>query len=145
MAGNGAPTVRLSDVYARSDAYSILYDLLKQRTSDQSISHRRMPSWAGHCAFVDSRPYQFWYLIEEDDKRLGAVYLTERLAEIGLWLFRSHDTAERRSEAINLLMQRHPRPRFVVNINPRNGDLIETYTALGFRHIQNTYELVPAP
>ncbi len=77
----------LRDVYASLSGHKVLYDLLKERRPAESISHRRMPSWEEHCRFVDSRPYQFWYLIDGGDEFLGAIYLTERLSEIGWWIF----------------------------------------------------------
>ena len=48
--------------------------------------------------------------------------------------------AEIRAHAIMKLMRRHPRPRYVANINPGNSDLTAVFSKLGFKHIQNTYE-----
>ena len=38
-------------------------------------------------------------------------------------------------------MKRHPRKRFLANVNPRNKKSIAMFEAMGFRHLQNTYEL----
>ena len=86
---------------------------------------------------------QFWYLVRRNDRYIGAIYLTERLAEIGCWLFKADDNAESRAEAIVELMHMHPRPRYVCNINPNNTGLIAVFSKLGFKHIQNTYEHHP--
>ena len=135
--------VELADVYSEPLAHKILFNLLAERTGIESISHKRLPSFAEHCRFVDSKPYQFWYLIDRPGFCIGAIYLTERLAEIGCWLFRAHDSADLRAKAIVALMRRHPRPRYVANINPKNDDLTAVFGSLGFKHIQNTYELIP--
>ena len=42
--------------------------------------------------------------------------------------------------SIEMLMEKHPRERFLANINPANERSIEFFRSLGFVHIQNTYE-----
>lgn len=145
----------LRSVYETPHAHDILYRLLKERRPDESISHKRMPTWEEHCRFVDSQPYQFWYIVSahdplegftewtKDANPVGAIYLTERLAEIGCWIFDEFENSGLRAQAILALMRKHPRPRYVANINPRNADLTAVFSELGFKHIQNTYELEP--
>ena len=64
----------------------VLYELLSERTPEQSISHKRMPPLAEHAAFVldhmTHQPhYQAWYTIHTDEV-VGSIYLTH-MREIG--------------------------------------------------------------
>jgi hypothetical protein len=133
----------LVDAYTHPRAHRVLYDLLHERKPHEVISHKKMPSWEEHCRFVDSRPYQFWYLIRGEMRFLGAIYLTQRLSEIGCWIFDVNDGADLRARVIKMLMDRHPRPRYVSNVSPKNSDLTAVFSELGFKHIQNTYEMIP--
>ena len=58
--------MKLIDVYASPEAARVLYELLAERNPEQNISHKAMPSFDEHCAFVASKPYQAWYLIVDD-------------------------------------------------------------------------------
>lgn len=134
------PVVKLRSVYRLEDAAQILFELLKERSDDINISHSAMPSWRSHLAFIRSRPYSAWYLVEVDKEFAGAIYLS-KTNEIGIFLFRSHHGRGLGKKAIKALMKRHPRGRYLANINPRNDNSIAMFEGMGFRHIQNTYEL----
>ena len=58
--------MRLVSVYdADSEvAATVLWDLLVSRPAIANISHKVMPTWGQHLAFIDGRPYSVWYLIE---------------------------------------------------------------------------------
>lgn len=131
--------MRLVDVCDEPLSRKILYDLLAEREPHQSISHRSMPTWEDHVAFVDSAPYHAWFLIEWDGY-LGSIYLTHN-DEIGVSLFGKHRGQGYAAKAILLLMRKYPRKRYLANINPANEASIRMFERLGFRHIQNTYEL----
>jgi RimJ/RimL family protein N-acetyltransferase len=132
-------TVKLVDVYQSPDALSVLYRLLEERRPEVSISHREMPDWKAHCDFVASRPYAAWYLIESETEPVGAAYLSQ-MDEIGIFILRQHQGKGFGKQAVQMLMERHPRDRYLANINPANDDSITFFRNLGFRHIQNTYE-----
>jgi len=132
--------IGLRDIYKVPDAPRHLYRLLEERGRDVNISHRAMPSWRAHLRFVRSRPYHAWYLIEADGEIAGAAYLS-KADEIGIFLFRSHQGRGLGPEAVKAVMKRHPRKRFLANVNPRNKGSIAMFEAMGFRHLQNTYEL----
>ena len=114
-----------------------LYELLKQRESKHNISHRRMPNYNQHVKFVNSKPYAFWYIIIENEERVGSVYLTT-LNEIGVSLVKGKGLEE---EVLKLIIKRHPRKRFFINISPKNKKLELLIKKFGFKMIQKTYEI----
>jgi RimJ/RimL family protein N-acetyltransferase len=129
----------LVDVYSSPSALDVLYQLLEERKPEINISHRELPTWSDHCAFVASHPYEAWYLLKADADIVGAIYLS-RADEIGLFVFQAHQGRGYGRRALELLMERHPRERYLVNINPANEHSIAFVSKFGFRHIQNTYE-----
>ena len=137
----GVFEVNLVNVYDISSEL-VLYRLLEGRPKHANISHREMPDWKEHQAFVRSKPYTAWYLIIKQ-KALsgvyGSVYLTKD-NEIGVFLFKKYQGKGFGQDAIWMLMEKHPRKRYLANINPENEGSIGTFEGLGFHHIQNTYE-----
>lgn len=57
------------------DDIDLLYDLLNTRT--YSISHESMPSHSNHKKFVDSNPYEHWYIIYDHSDAIGSFYIQE--------------------------------------------------------------------
>jgi len=131
--------MKLVDVNNSPTAPKLLYRLLEERTPDVNISHRGLPDWESHIAFINSRPYDAWYQIEENGEPVGAIYLTAT-SEIGVFILKAHRGKGYGRQAIEMLMATHPRKRFLANINPTNQRSIEFFQTLGFQHIQNTYE-----
>jgi len=131
--------MKLVNVYL-VDSAAVLYDLLQERPEEASISHREMPAWSDHVCFVASRPYEAWYLIEDDGEFVGSIYLSKR-DEIGVFVFRRYQRKGYCRRAVALLMQEHRRDRYLANVNPRNEASTGLFESLGFRHIQNTYEI----
>ena len=136
--------IKLIDIYGLPDrevAYRVLFDLLSERTVDQSISHKGMPSLEQHRAFVDSKPYLAWCLLETpQDGIVGSVYLSQQ-REIGLFVFNRYWNRGFGADVVRQLRERYP-GRLLANINPKNERSIRFFNKLGFKHIQNTYELV---
>jgi len=132
--------IKLRNVYSVPDAERYLYRLMEERTDAVNISHRAMPTWSAHVKFVRSKPYKAWYLIEADGEIAGATYLSKQ-DEIGIFLFQLYRGRGIGPKAVAALMRRHPRRRFLANINPRNEGSVAMFEGMGFRHIQNTYEL----
>ncbi len=135
-------SVRLVDVYRVKEAAKILYRLLAARPGRVNISHRKLPSFKKHQAFIKSKPYKVWYLIRSAGPGfVGAIYVTKQ-DEIGVHIFKECRGKGCGRQAVNLLMKRHRRvKRFLANINPKNSRSIQFFKDLKFRHIQNTYEL----
>ena len=128
----------LVSVYLHKNAATILYDLLAERTAEQSISHVAFPTWKEHCTFIDSLPYRVWYLILVGNECVGSIYLSKQ-QEIGVFIFRTHQQKGYGKAAVTLLMEQHP-DKFLANINPANTPSIKMFESLGFTHIQNTYK-----
>ncbi len=129
--------MNLLDVYETPGAVDVLYQLLRERTPEQSISHKRMPTYEQHRKFVFSRPYPFWYLIEAGGYSVGATYLTHR-NEIGIFILRAAQGRGYGSKAVRELMLRHPGP-FLANISPENEPSMAFFERLGFNLLQMTY------
>lgn len=129
--------MRLLDAYTHTpEAIDVFWRLLAERQPHQSISHKRMPTLAEHKAFIASKPYPHWYLIDCGDL-VGGVYLTER-REVGIGIIRSHRGHAYGRQAVLQLAALHPGP-MLANINPANRASIDMFVDLGFAHVQNTY------
>ena len=136
--------MELIPISEHPDSAKILYDLLAERTPEQSISHREMPSVEEHLAFVALAPYDAWYLIEctvnGQLEIVGSIYLT-RANEIGIFIFRQHQGVGFGLLAVPLLMEMHGKRRYVANISPQNDASLRMFDMLGFRTIQHTLAL----
>lgn len=117
-----------------------LYDLLKQRDPGVNISHKKMPTYAEHVKFVMSKPYSNWYIIQYDDQSIGSIYLSKQ-SEIGIFLLNDAQGKGIGQQVLKLMLKKHPRSRYLANINPMNKNSIEFFTKNGFKLIQYTYEL----
>ena len=131
--------MNLVDVYEVDDAYGYLYDILSERTPDESISHKEMPAWDEHVKFVGSRPYAHWYLVSTGLHIVGTIYLTEK-REVGVFIKREFRGIGYAKAAISLLQDRHP-GRLLANVNPDNKPSRKLWESLGGELIQVTYEL----
>lgn len=122
-------------------AAGFLFALLKERTPQQSISHKEMPSWGDHRYFVKNHPYKAWYLIEVDYAFVGAIYLTKQY-EVGLFILNAHQGKGYGKSALFNLREMHP-GRLLANINPNNEAGLAFWKGQGFKPLQVTYELEP--
>lgn len=122
----------------RSDCL-FLYNLLKDRDPRANISHKKMPSFKQHEAFVLSKPYLKWYVVTESGKTVGSIYLTKN-NEIGLFLQKEMQGKGLGHKALKLLIEKNPRKRYLANVNPKNKKSIQFFKNNGFRLIQHTYE-----
>ena len=122
--------MKLVNVYEDPLAKWMLYELLSERTPEQSISHKAMPTKDEHLAFFYSKPYGAWYAIHDGSFLVGAVYLT-RQREIGVGVLKAHRGQGLARQAITELMRLHP-GRHLANINPQNEASIALFRSLGF-------------
>lgn len=134
-------TLRILDADDDRDV-AMLYGLLTERTPEQSISHKKMPSFGEHVAFVESDPYRFWYVIVDGEgDAIGSIYLTWN-NEVGISVFNIYKGFGYGYDALTLLAQKHPdvRPMYA-NINPQNKPSVDFFTRFGFKLLQQTYIL----
>jgi RimJ/RimL family protein N-acetyltransferase len=100
-----------------------------------------MPTYREHIRFVKSKPYSKWYVIYSKKRKIGSIYLSKQ-NEIGIFLKKEIHNKGFGSTALNLLMKKHPRSRFLANVSPRNKRSIEFFKKNGFHLIQYTFELL---
>ena len=65
--------------------YEFLFKLLQDRKPNVSISHKKMPTYSQHVEFIESKPYEKWYIVLLDEKNIGSTYLSKN-DEIGISL-----------------------------------------------------------
>ena len=141
--------MRLVNVYREPTAARVLYALLSDRPQESRISHRTMPDYAAHEAFVRSRPYRLWWLIRVDGGFVGDIHVTH-LNEIGVFIFSAFRGNGYGAQAVKLFMARHrPLPAikakrigsWLANIAPENDDGASFFKKLGFKKVQETWRL----
>ena len=132
--------MHLTNVYERPDRALILYDLLKERDETVNISHKEMPAWSDHVRFIESRPYQNWYFID-DNGIVGACYIT-KLNEIGVQIFKKSRGKGYGAWAVETMIGGFGKRRYLANINPHNEASAALFAKLGFKLAQHTYERI---
>ena len=118
--------------------YRFLYQLLKNRDLHTSISHKDMPSYVSHIKFVESKPYSNWYVIKNGKEKVGSIYLSKN-DEVGLFLKDGFRRRNIGSIALNLMIKKNPRDRYLSNINPKNKNAIKFFKKNNFKLIQYTF------
>lgn len=133
--------ITLINVYYEENRHVILYELLKERTQEQSISHKELPAFSDHAEFVESLPYKSWCFVHSssEDDYVGTVYLSKQ-NEIGVFIFNKYQRKGYGHVAVKALVDANEGP-FLANVNPKNTASIAMFEWLGFNHIQNTYRL----
>jgi RimJ/RimL family protein N-acetyltransferase len=127
-----------------------LYKLLQERDETTNISHKGLPDFETHRAFVESKPYADWCFIGIDhwkngdcfDLVVGACYLSKQ-DEIGVFIFKAYQGKGYGWRAVKALIDKHGPRRYLANINPRNERSADLFARMGFKLIQHTYELTP--
>lgn len=101
------------------DAVEVLWDLLVERPAYANISHNAKMDRNRHVAFVTAHPYREWCLIMVDNKWVGSVYITHQ-NELGIFILKAHHRKGYARQAIDMMMQRHPRDYYLANVAPGN-------------------------
>lgn len=122
-----------------SDAH-FLYNLLLERSPKANISHKKMPSYKKHVSFVKSKPYSKWYVVVNNKKKIGSIYLTN-LNEIAISMKKDFDKNQIKENIIKLLMTKNPRKRYLFNVSPKNTNTINFFKKNSFKLVQYTFEL----
>ena len=116
-----------------------LFDLLKERDPHVNISHRKMPTYNQHTKFIKSKPYSKWYIILKSKQKIGSIYLSKN-DEIGIFLSKKFQGKNVGNFALNELVKKNPRKRFLANVNPKNKKSISFFKNNNFKLIQYTFE-----
>jgi len=131
--------IELKAIRSVPNSAEFLYILLEEREVHQSISHKGMPTFAEHIAFIQSNPYLCWYIVFNGDEQVGSVYLT-RQREVGIGILKQFQFQGIGKQAIKLLVAQHP-GKFYANINPDNDASIVFFRDnFDGELIQETYE-----
>ena len=126
----------------KSSDHRFLFNLLKQRDPKANISHKKLPSYSEHVSFVLSRPYSKWYIIEYWLKKAGSIYLSKN-DEIGIFVKKTFQRKGIAKNALQELMKKNPRKRFLANVSPKNKNSMAFFKNNSFKLIQYTFELEP--
>lgn len=123
------------------DDIRFLYELLKNRSLNVNISHKKMPTYTQHSNFVKAHPYSKWYIIFLGNQKIGSLYLS-KINEIGISLKKEFNKKRIKNSVLDILVEKDPRKRYLVNINPKNKNSIEFFIRRDFKLIQYSYELI---
>ena len=121
-----------------SDA-KFLFQLLEERDPRANISHKNMPSFDEHVHFIKSKPYKKWYVILKSKEKVGSIYLSKS-DEIGIFILKNFQGNNIGEYALNELIERNPRERYLANVNPKNKKSIKFFKNNNFKLIQYTFE-----
>ena len=127
-------------VYVRA-----LYDLLKERTDQPkiNISHKTLPEYHNHVDFVESQPYDAWYIIVNygvPTDIIGMMYLTDR-KEIGVQVAKQYQKRGYAKDILSSFINENPGIEFLANINIDNEISKKLFESLGFELVpQVTYK-----
>lgn len=126
---------------------NILYKFLKKRSIYDNISHTSLPNYQQHRLFVNTNPYRYWFLIFFSKKVIGSAYVS-RLNEISIKIEKNNLVIYK--ETLKLLIENLkplkeiPSQRskhFVINVSPKNKNLINLLSKMGLQKIQETYTI----
>ena len=121
--------------------YEFLFKLLQDRKPNVSISHKKMSTYSQHVEFIESKPYEKWYIVLLDEKNIGSTYLSKN-DEIGISLIEEMQGKGMGSRILELIIEKYPRNRYLANINPNNSRSVRFFEKNGFKLIQHTFEKI---
>ena len=98
-----------------------------------------MPTYNQHTKFIKSKPYSKWYIILKSKQKIGSIYLSKN-DEIGIFLSKKFQGKNVGNSALNELMKKNTRKRFLANVNPKNKKSISFFKNNNFKLIQYTFE-----
>ena len=128
-----------------SDDTKFLFELLKERDSRVNISHKKMPTYASHVKFIESKPYKKWYIITTYEhkckEKVGSIYLSKN-DEIGIFVSKEFQGKNIGKLALSELMKQNPRQRYLANVSPKNKKSLKFFKDNGFELIQYTFEKI---
>ena len=131
-----------------------LFNLLEERDSRANISHKKMPTYNSHVKFIESKPYKKWYVviarkrISSNKKsprsfteiKVASIYLSKN-DEIGIFVLKKFQGMNIGKFALNELITRNPKKRYLANVSPNNKKSMEFFKNNKFKLIQYTFQL----
>jgi len=117
------------------DDIEFLYDMLKERDSIENYLHKEMPTYEDHTKFVmESNPYDGWYIIIFDSKRVGHINIVHKdNYEIGWFIKKEFQTSGIVVKAFEMLKKLHKSPIYTGKNNPKNIRANRFLEKLGFK------------
>ena len=121
----------------------ILFDFLKKKR--HNISHDNDIDFEHHSKFVSKHPYRKWFLIKDQIRFIGSIYVTYENT-IGINIINNEESLLK--ECLHILFKiikpLPPLPsrrnkNFLVNLSPDNQILKNALLRLGSKKIQETY------
>lgn len=143
MTGASAGDFSFERISDGSGHEAALYRLLQQR--EHGISHKRLPAFEEHCAFVKAHPYRAWFLVTRRGEVVGAVYLGH---DNGVGLMAVGSDREVLAASLSFVIENFQplpevksvrAPRFHVNAAPSDFVLRDVLREAGAVHIQSTF------
>jgi len=121
-----------------NDDLEFLYNMLKERDETMTIFHKTMPTFEEHVKFVMSKPYDAWYIILVDSRKIGHIYINNfqdkhLKNQVGWWIKKEYQGVGFVIPAFTKLKQMHERSKYVATINPKNKPAIYLIEKLGFK------------
>ena len=137
--------IRLIKVECEIKYIKILYDLLESRREKTTISHSKVPTFKDHKTFVLSKPYRYWFLIEQKNIIVGSVYIS-KVNTIGIHFFK---IGKKILEEVLLFLCKNIAPlkeipsirppNFIINVANKNRAYANIIKKIGGIKIQETY------
>ena len=113
------------------DDIEFLYDILKERNSKINVKHNELPTFEQHTSFVKSKPYDEWYIIMAETKKVGHIHLYNDDA-IGWFVKNEYKRMGFVIPAFNELKRIHKRKKYLGRVNPMNSEAINLLLKLKF-------------
>ena len=139
--------IKLIRVRSLKDHEGFLYQLLKKRKANYSISHSELPTLKNHKKFISKNPYRYWFIIELQEKFVGSAYISKNNS------IAIHLMEERKKiyEEVLLFFNKNIKPlkeipsirsrEFIINLSINNKFYANIIKKLGGEKIQETYSL----
>lgn len=108
-----------------------LYEILKERDETVNVTHKKIPTFEEHKKFVNSKPYDAWYIILKDSRKVGHINLDH--FEIGWFIKKEYQKFGFAVEAFRKLKQAHKRTKYFGKVNPKNEPARKLLEKLGFK------------
>ena len=115
------------------DDASFLYKLLKNRRSEENISHVELPEYEYHHNFVKTHYYKDWFIVDD----IGSIYITHE-GNIGVHTFNNYK--DRVIDIIDEFIKFYKVKKLSINISPENINLESSLINNGFKLVQKTYK-----